>query len=99
MPFSKHSLADRRTLLCHLKKPGAVSRLVGLPFFPPALGPALPRPPVLAVRVAVDRSRARNRDVLFFEGVNEGRVVHQLDSFPASEDQGVFAGIAGKADR
>ena len=54
---------------------------------------------MFAVGVAVDRSRAGNRNVLLFEGVDEGRVVHQLDPFPASEDQRVFAGIAGKADR
>ena len=37
------------------------------------------------VGLAVERALARDGDVFAFEGVDQRRVVHQLDAFPARE--------------
>src|SRR6478609_688306 len=98
MYLAEDALADRCALLGHLKKQGAIGCLIRLAFFPSTLGAAFPRPPVLAICIAVDGSRAGDRDVFLFKGIEEGRVVHQLNAFPASEDQRIFTGIARKPD-
>src|SRR4029077_4709409 len=99
MPIAEDALPYRRALLGHLKKQRAIGRLIGLAWVPSTLRPPLPRPPVLAICIAVDGPRASDRDVFLFKGIDEGRVVHQLNPFPASEDQRIFTGIARKPDR
>src|SRR5215213_7203694 len=56
--------------------------------------PPRPLPPVLVRRAAVERALARDGDVLLLEGVDEGRVVHQLSPLPARVDDGqVLRGV------
>src|ERR1044071_3014382 len=85
--FAEDALADGRAALGQL-----FERLAGLQLVRHALLPAvsrltLPEPPVLFVAVAVERALARDGDVLLLEGVDEGRVVHQLHPLPAREDE------------
>src|SRR2546423_4970516 len=47
-----------------------------------------PSPPVVVRRGAVERALTSDGDVLLIEGVNEGRVVHQLSPLPARVDGG-----------
>ena len=60
----------------------SVARLPPVSIAPPF---ATPVPPVVRVRLAVERPGAGDRDVLRLERVDERRVVHQLDAFPARE--------------
>src|SRR5262245_30658045 len=56
-----------------------------------------PVPPVRLVGLAIENSAAADRDVLFFEGINEWRVIHQFGAFPTREyDRKIFAGIVHK---
>src|SRR5690606_24773837 len=61
-----------------------VDDLVDLPL--PAAPLALPRPPRRVVRAAVQRTGARDGDVLLTVRVNERRIAEQLHAFPAGED-------------
>ena len=62
--------------------------LVRVAFLPTAVRAAFPRPPVVAIGLAVEGAGAGDRDVLLLEGVDERRVVHALDALPAGEDDG-----------
>ena len=60
----------------------------------------LPRPPVLGVRLAVQRALAGDRDVVLLVGVDERREPHELDAFPARpHDRQVGRGVAAEPDR
>src|ERR1051325_6517963 len=102
--FAEHTLAHRHVLFHHLRERVARLQLVRVAFLPPALGAALPRPPVRCVALAVERAFARDGDVLLLEGVDEGRVVHQLHPLPTREDQrqilrGVLTELDGASRR
>src|ERR1039458_10757578 len=60
---------------------------LGSPDFRPASRAAAPWPPVLAIGLAVEHALARDRQLLLTVGVNQGRVVQQLGSFPARADR------------
>src|ERR1039458_10882211 len=60
---------------------------LGSPDFRPASRAAAPWPPVLAIGLAVEHALARDRQLLLTVGVNQGRVVQQLGSFPARADK------------
>jgi len=62
-------------------------RLVWITLSPGAIGLALPRPPVLAIRLSVQDGRAADSDVRLVEDVDERRVVHALVTFEAGRHQ------------
>ena len=88
---AEDALGDRHALGLHLDQP--VARRAGR-------GPDCPGSrrrqshQCSVVRLAVERAVAGDRDVLRLEGVDERRVVHQLDAFPPGEDDRVLAMIA-----
>src|SRR5579863_10204474 len=79
--------ADGHILGAHLEQPVPRGILAYHALRPAAVGAAFPWPPVLAIAISVERSFARYRDVLLSIRVEEGRVVHALDSLPACVDQ------------
>ncbi len=58
-----------------------------------------PRPPGIATRLAVQRSFARDADVLLLIGVDERREVDTLRPFPTSYHRRIQLGVREKAER
>ena len=54
---------------------------------------------MLLVRLPIERPLAGDRDVLAFEGVDERRVVHQLDAFESCQDERITRRILREAQR
>ena len=95
-PGPEHALRDRHAARAHLEEACAGRHLRGFGRQGPG---ALPGPPVLVARLAVERALAGDRDVALLEGVDERRVVHQLDAFPPREDHGQeVIGVAAEGD-
>src|SRR6202171_1648867 len=67
--------------------------------FSPGARHSLPGPPVRLVGLTVERSLAGDGDVFALEGVDERRVVHQLDALPPREHVRVVSRIAAEAER
>src|SRR5262245_40023908 len=76
--FAEDTLADRRAFGNVFVECRARLALFRIALLPATTGASFPRPPMLAVGVAIDDTRAGDGDVLLFEGVNERRVAHQL---------------------
>ena len=59
-----------------------------------------PRPPMPLAGLTVERAAAGDGDVLLLEGVDERRVVHQLDALPSGEHHGqVVVRVLAEQDR
>ncbi len=88
-----HPLRDRHAVFGLFAQAVAVGDLragmVGAPF---------PRPPVRLVGAAVERPLAGDGHVLALEGVDQRRVIHQLDAFPPRQHEGVTLGIVAEVD-
>src|SRR5262245_43318008 len=50
-----------------------------------------PVPPVRLIGLTIESSAAGDRDVMFFKGINEWRVIHQFGAFPTREHDGKIA--------
>src|SRR5215212_4143276 len=87
MTFAEDALADRRAPLDHLFKRPACLLLVRVALLPSMLRGPFPMPPVLVVALPVERALTSDGYVLLLEGVDEGRVVHQLHPLPTREDE------------
>ena len=98
MTLAEYSLLHGNAFFSHFKQQLSVLALIGITFFPAALIPAFPRPPVLTIGIAINRAAAGDSNVLLLKGIDKGRVVHQLDPFPTGKNQGIFPGIAREAD-
>ncbi len=61
--------------------------LIDQTFTPSAIGAALPRPPVFAIRVSIQRAIAGDREVFLVIGIDAGRIIHALHAFPTAVDQ------------
>src|SRR5205823_14133229 len=88
MAFAEYSLLYWYALFSHFKQQLPVLILIRITFFPAALIPAFPRPPVLTIGIAINHASAGDGDVLLLKGIDKGRVVHQLDPFPAGKNPG-----------
>src|SRR5690625_6064305 len=83
-PIPENALLDRHPLLSQLEKTCTLGMLPRISFPPSAVCAAFPRPPVLALAVAVERPSAGDRDVLFAERIAEPPIGHPLNAFVAS---------------
>src|SRR5205807_7326294 len=90
MTLAEYSLLHWNALFSHFKQQLSILALIGTTFFPAALIPAFPRPPVLTIGIAINRAAAGDSNVLLLKGIDKGRVVHQLDPFPTGKNQGIF---------
>src|SRR6185369_4505934 len=100
MTFSEDAVAHRNAVFRHLEEGVSIRACVGHAFFPAVLWTTIPWPPGFVAALAVECALARDRDVLLFEGVDERRVVEELDTFPAREDDGqVVFWILAELDR
>src|SRR5262245_34497409 len=85
-PVAKHTLVYRRAISSKTHQPLPSRSLHDSPV-----------PPVRLIGLAIEGSAAGDRDVLFFEGVNEWRVIHQFGAFPTCEYDGkIVSWIAHK---
>src|SRR6185369_3643428 len=100
MALTKDTIADRNALLSHRKQRVTIVALVAGAFFPAVCGASIPGPPMLVVALAVERALTGNGDVALFEGVDEGRIVEQLDAFPTRENnRQIIPGVRTELDR
>src|ERR1044072_2478970 len=88
MTFTEDAIAHRNAVFRHLEEGVSIRTCLGHAFFPAVLRTTIPGPPGFVVALSVENTFARDRDVLLFEGVDEGRVVEELDTFPAREHDG-----------
>src|SRR5215213_434348 len=100
MTLAEDALAHWNAVFRHLEQRVSIRALLARAFFPAVLRTTIPWPPVFVVALAVENAFTRDRDILLFEGVDEGRVVEQLDTFPAREDdRQIVFGILAELDR
>src|SRR5437763_15752684 len=58
MAFAEYSLLHGNACFSHFKQQLSILTLIGITFFPAALIPAFPRPPVLTLGIAINRAAA-----------------------------------------
>src|SRR5262249_6571400 len=93
------SFTHGNTSLGHVKEGFAIVVLIRFIVLPAALRASFPGPPVLAVCIAVECALAGDSNVLLRKGVDERRVVHQFDAFPARKYHRIFPRVADEAHR
>ena len=85
--FAKYAFTHRRCPGDVIIKQRARFTLIWIAFFPTALRPSFPRPPMFAIGIAVDHAFTGDRHISLLKGIDERRVIHQLHTFPSSKDQ------------
>src|SRR5271166_162209 len=100
MPFAEEAIFDRSRRFAKCLQRRASFRLIGLAFLPSATCFTLPGPPVLAIRLPVERAAAGDGDVGLLESINKRRVVHALGAFPTRKHdrQIVFRVLAERSE-
>lgn len=99
MAPTENAIADRDAVFRHLEERISIRSLLVHTLFPAVLRTTVPRPPVFIVTLAVECAFSSDRDVLLFEGVDERRIVKELDPFPAREDyRQVVVGVMAELD-
>src|SRR6476620_10345231 len=81
--LSQKSLRDGSIVGAPLKQQISATVLVHHAFTPATVGAALPRPPVIAIRVAVYNAGPGKGDVLLPVRVDTSGIVHALHALPA----------------
>src|SRR5215472_896129 len=98
MSRPEHALGHGYHSLRHVKEQVAVFDLVRLALLPSTMRAPLPWPPMLTIGIAINGALTGDRDVSLLKGVDERRIVHQLNAFPSREHKRVLPGIAAEAD-
>src|SRR5436190_4066691 len=97
---AKDSIGDGHALFRHLEQPDPRRLTVRRPFDPAEIGAALPGPPMLVARLAVERAGTGDRDVLAVDGVDERRQAHQLDALETRQHlRQILARVGAEQDR